>query len=199
MCSNEGGVCFEQGCTGFQDPAPVQPPVDLRPAPDAILTEDEYRCVPSCILANPHEDRACELPEGHIFELPDAKGYVTRDSGDRIVYDSGMVRDTQTGKARFDLLIPEGVPYEQQFLTRVAQLMARGAEKYGERNWEKATDDVELGRAKASAVRHLMQWIADETDEDHAAAVVFNLNEAETIKYKQRVAAASIVTTEVDQ
>lgn len=110
--------------------------------------------------------------------------FETKDSGERATFESGMQRDTDTGKARFELLHPLGVPYDAQFLTRVAQLMARGAEKYDERNWEKATGTEELERFKSSALRHLMQWVAGETDEDHASAVVFNLLGYETTKWK---------------
>jgi hypothetical protein len=41
-----------------------------------------------------------------------------------------MVRDTETDKPRFDLLLPERLPHEEQMLTRWAYLMARGADKY---------------------------------------------------------------------
>lgn len=111
-------------------------------------------------------------------------GYVTKDSGKREEYDSGMVRDTQDGKPRFDLLVPRDVPYSDQFLTRVAGLLGRGAEKYSDRNWEKAGGNEELERFKSSAFRHFFQWLNDESDEDHAAAVVFNLLAYETIKWK---------------
>lgn len=110
--------------------------------------------------------------------------YVTKDSGKRESYDSGMQRDVQDGKARFDLLLPLGVPYGDQFFTRVAGLLARGSEKYGERNWEKADGSEELARFQASGLRHFHQWMAGETDEDHAAAVVFNLLGAETVRWK---------------
>ncbi len=110
--------------------------------------------------------------------------YETKDSGERAEYDSGMVRDTETGKPRFDLLLPEGVPYKDQFLTRVAELLARGAEKYSDRNWELASGSAELARFRGSALRHLMQWINGEDDEDHAAAVVFNLLAHETTLWK---------------
>jgi hypothetical protein len=113
--------------------------------------------------------------------------WTTKDSGAREFYDSGMVRDTEKGKPRFDLLWPEGVPYSAQYLTRCAELMARGAEKYGDRNWEKGTGDVELRRAVSSALRHLHQWVAGETDEDHAAAVFFNIMQVETLRYKAQV------------
>jgi len=107
---------------------------------------------------------------------------VTKDSGQRANYGNGGVRDTQEGKARIDLLLPETVPYDEQLLTRWAQLMARGAEKYTDRNWEQFSDRAALDRAKSSALRHMIQWASDETDEDHAAAVCFNLMAAEYIK-----------------
>lgn len=110
--------------------------------------------------------------------------YETKDSGVREEYASGMVRDTQEGKARFDLLLPRGVPYANQMLTRFAELMARGAKKYGDRNWEKARGEEELERYHSSALRHLQQWVAGESDEDHAAAVMFNVMAGETVRFK---------------
>ncbi len=101
--------------------------------------------------------------------------FTTKDSGERATFASGMVRDTNKGKARFDLLLAEGISYGNQFLTRVAELFARGAEKYTDRNWEQANSTEELGRMKESAFRHFIQWMSGEDDEDHAAAVVFNL------------------------
>lgn len=110
--------------------------------------------------------------------------FETKDSGGRHVHVSGMVRDTNAGKPRFDLLIPKGIPFEELYLTRVARLYERGAQKYTPRNWEKANSQEEMDRALESAFRHFMQWYAGETDEDHAAAVFFNINEAETIRTK---------------
>ena len=110
--------------------------------------------------------------------------YVTKDSGKRIHYKSGMMRDADPTKARFDLIIPLDVPYEDQILTRFAELMRRGAEKYSARNWEKADSQTELDRFKESAMRHIFQWFCGETDEDHAAGVLFNIMGYETVKYK---------------
>ena len=115
---------------------------------------------------------------------PFGQRYVTKDSGERAEYASGMVRDTDKGKPRFDLLLPLGVPYEQQMLTRFAALMARGAEKYSERNWEQANSPAEVERMKSSALRHMMQWLAGETDEDHASAVFFNIMAAEATEWR---------------
>ena len=117
-------------------------------------------------------------------EAAETKKWTTKDSGARAQFDSGMQRDTEEGKARFDLLVPLGVPYEKQMLTRFADLLARGAEKYTARNWEKANSQAELDRYKSSAFRHFMQWITGEEDEDHAAAVMFNIMCYETIKDK---------------
>lgn len=113
--------------------------------------------------------------------------FETKDSGERAVFDSGMQRDTQDNKPRFDLLFPEGQPYTQTFLYRWAALMGRGAEKYTARNWEQAAGQEELDRFKASAARHFVQWMAGERDEDHAAAVAFNLMGAEFVRDRIRV------------
>ena len=53
----------------------------------------------------------------------------------------------------------------------VAKHFENGALKYGEHNWEKG---IPISRYIDSAVRHLMKDCACETDEDHAAAFVWN-------------------------
>lgn len=117
--------------------------------------------------------------------------FETKDSGERQEYASGMRRDIQTGKPRFDLLFTEGVPYNDQFFTRVAALLGRGAEKYGERNWQLANSSEERDRFRASGMRHMMQWVSGQVDEDHAAAVVFNLMAYEYVKWKMENGSAS--------
>ena len=110
--------------------------------------------------------------------------YETKDSGKREQYSTGMQRDVNHGKDRFDLITPGDLPYSGQLLTRWAQLMGRGAKKYGEHNWEKASTQEELDRFRESAFRHFMQWFLGEDDEDHAAACLFNLQGAELVKWK---------------
>jgi hypothetical protein len=112
--------------------------------------------------------------------------YVTKDSGQRQEYASGMRRDLQDGKPDFYLVMPLGIPYSEQMLTRWASLMTRGKEKYGLRNWEKANSEEELERFKSSAFRHFLQWVSGETDEDHASAVFFNITAAEFVKSKTK-------------
>jgi hypothetical protein len=119
----------------------------------------------------------------HIREAEERRvevelGYVTKDSGERQQFDSGMVRDSQRSKTRYDLVY---LP----MLKRWADLMGRGADKYGERNWEKAEGEEELNRFKESAFRHFIQWFMEENlDEDHAAAILFNVSGAEYVKEK---------------
>jgi hypothetical protein len=114
-----------------------------------------------------------------------AVDYVTKDSGQRQEYASGMRRDLQDGKPDFSLILPD-MPYMLQPLTRWASLMTRGAEKYGRRNWQMADSTEELERFKASAFRHFMQWITGEHDEDHMAGVMFNMNATEYVDWKLR-------------
>lgn len=124
-----------------------------------------------------------------------ASDFETKDSGERAVFESGMQRDTEAGKPRFDLMLPLGVPYEEQMITRLAALFGRGSVKYDARNWEQADSQAELDRMKSSAFRHFMQWMAGETDEDHAAAVMFNLIAWESTAHKMR---HGVVLVEID-
>jgi hypothetical protein len=148
-------------------------------------------------------------------------GFETKDSGERQQFASGMVRDTQTGKPRYDLAFDgplaaavfgselivafdawyreggvskaaevvrvlaklEGIDIYDLF-QRYAFLMARGAVKYAERNWMKASGEEELSRFKASACRHLIQYVRGDRDEDHGAAIWFNMNGAEYVRQK---------------
>lgn len=114
------------------------------------------------------------------------KEYITKDSGKRQEYVTGMKRDLQDGKPDFYLLLPKGIPYNEQFLTQCAALLTRGKEKYGLRNFELASTEEELERFKSSAMRHFMQWINNEDDEAHGPAVFFNIMAAEMLKYKMR-------------
>lgn len=110
--------------------------------------------------------------------------YETKDSGTHLEYDSGMRRDSQDGKPRFDLIRTRLQPYEEQMIYRYAMLLARGAEKYSARNWEEGCGEEELERAKASLLRHTEQLVAGETDEDHAAAVWFNSQAIEYFRWR---------------
>ena len=107
--------------------------------------------------------------------------FEVKDSGRRQEYVTGMRRDLQDGKARFDLTIPLN---GDDMLSRLAEHMRKGAEKYGERNWELAMTQEEYHRFRQSAFRHFVQWYKGEEDEDHAAAVFFNIQAAEYCKHR---------------
>jgi hypothetical protein len=91
--------------------------------------------------------------------------FVVKDSGKREDFPTGAVRDTEEGKPRYDLI---SIPA----LTRLAHHLRKGAEKYSTRNWEKGLD---YSRLYSSAFRHLMQWADGNREEDHLAAVLFNV------------------------
>ena len=110
--------------------------------------------------------------------------FITKDSGNHMSFSTGMKRDISEDKPRFDLLIPNWIPFEEQFLTRFANHMARGAKKYSERNREVAETQEELNRFKESFMRHAMQWFCGDRSEDHCCAAAFNLMGAEMVLYK---------------
>jgi hypothetical protein len=89
-----------------------------------------------------------------------------KDSGEeRQEFGTGSVRDTREGKGRFDLI-------PTYPMRRLARHFENGAKKYGERNWEKGQP---LSRYLDSAERHLMAVKDGDWDEDHEAAVIWNM------------------------
>lgn len=88
-----------------------------------------------------------------------------KDSGKRESFGTGAVRDTADGKGFFDCL-----PFEA--LRRLAVHMENGAKKYGKHNWRKG---INQSRYLQSALRHLNQFAEGHRDEDHLAAVMFNV------------------------
>lgn len=98
-----------------------------------------------------------------------------KDSGERQQFESGMVRDVATNKVDYSLIL------DGPMFKRWAQHLTSGAIKYAKRNWMKASGDTELERFRESAIRHFIQWYYGDIDEDHAAAVFFNINGAEYV------------------
>lgn len=92
----------------------------------------------------------------------------THDSGNRTASPSGFVREPKDGKPRYDLIPPE-------LLKRLAEIYARGAAKYGDRDWQLAESPGDVDRFRQSAWRHFAQWNMGEEDEDHAVAAVWNV------------------------
>lgn len=125
-------------------------------------------------------DGRCEADK-ELEERMDGKSLAEMLQPPRQNFAGGGMRDVETGKPRFDLLCPQRVPYEHQYLTRCAELMGRGAEHYEDRNWEQFADEAAYDRARSSAFRHFMQWFNGATDEDHAASIFFNVQAAEYV------------------
>jgi hypothetical protein len=88
-----------------------------------------------------------------------------KDSGERRLFDSGAVRDRAAGKGRYDLLAT-------QMMMRLARHYEAGAIKYSDRNWEKG---MPFSVYIDAAMRHLIKYIAGWNDEDHLAAVIWNI------------------------
>lgn len=105
--------------------------------------------------------------------------FVVKDSGERQQFESGMVRDTTEDKIDYSLV------FDGPMLERLAAHMTKGAKKYSSRNWMKAINDEEKERFRESATRHFVQWLRGDRDEDHAAAVMFNINGYEYVRQQQ--------------
>lgn len=88
-----------------------------------------------------------------------------KDSGNRREFETGAVRDMQEGKGRCDLL-------PACALLRLAKHYEAGAMKYEARNWEKG---IPISVMIDSAMRHLLKYMDGQTDEDHLAAVAWNI------------------------
>ena len=87
-----------------------------------------------------------------------------QDSGTRREWTTGSVRDTRSGKGRYDLISPIA-------LKRLARHYENGAVKYGDRNWEKGQP---LSSYMDSLLRHAYSFMAGDRSEDHIAAVAWN-------------------------
>lgn len=87
------------------------------------------------------------------------------DSGTRREFGTGAVRDGATDKGRCDLLPAE-------CLLRVAKHYERGAKKYADNNWKQGIPSKVF---LDSAIRHLLKYAAGRDEEDHLAAVAFNI------------------------
>lgn len=104
--------------------------------------------------------------------------FAIKDSGERAQFASGMVRDVTTDKTNVSLV------FDGPMFWRWAVHLTKGAIKYAVRNWLQANGEKELERFRESAARHFYQWYRGDRDEDHAAAVFFNINGAEYVLEK---------------
>lgn len=108
-----------------------------------------------------------------------------KDSGERVTYASGSMRDPSTGKIKWSRIT------FGPMMRRWAQHLTTAEAKYpdsqpGVPNFMLIETEEERMRYKESAFRHFMSWFNEETDEDHAAAVFFNINGVAIIDEKRK-------------
>ena len=102
--------------------------------------------------------------------------YEIKDSGTRTEFAGGMVRDADAGNKTDYTSVMFG-----PMLERWAVHCTKGRVKYpdsepGIPNWTLASSIEEWLHARGSLLRHLMAFLRGEQDEDHAAAIMFNVN-----------------------
>ena len=93
---------------------------------------------------------------------------------------SGVNRSSEDGKLDYTLL------RDGPMFKRWAALLTRAIPVRGRRNWMLGTGEDDLDRFKRAACRHFEQWLDGENDEDHAAAIIFNVNGVEYVKEQLR-------------
>jgi len=92
------------------------------------------------------------------------KDKILKDSGKREQFGSGMVREPNLDRGRYDLISPIA-------LRALAVHYERGCKKYSERNWERGGP---MSRHLNSAIRHLQDYLEGDRSEDHLSACVWN-------------------------
>lgn len=89
-------------------------------------------------------------------------------TADKRVFSTGSTRDSIEGKLRYDLIPPSA-------LERLAAVYTRGAEQYGDRNWEKGQP---ISTVYGSLMRHLQNWMQQKSPskpgDDDIAQVIWN-------------------------
>lgn len=90
-------------------------------------------------------------------------GLIMRHGDSKTEFRTGAQRDTDKGKGNPSLISPV-------LIHRLGVLLHKGAEHYGPDNWMKG---MPYRRTADSIIRHIFQWLAGDTEEDHLAAVCF--------------------------
>ena len=104
---------------------------------------------------------------GEAKQTPNEAGFATvQTSGADRQFSTGAHRDAAGGKGRFDLL-------PVYALMRLAKHYENGSVRHGDRNWERG---MPLSSYTDSAFRHLVKFMDGSRDEDHLAAVLWNVS-----------------------
>ena len=143
-----------EGCVGSCSAAPANSTESL----------DEPGAACSCYPAN--ESCPSEAACRRLFEQS-SNGHVT--------LPSGMVRSDDQGKPDYTLL-------DLAMLERWARHMTDQVPSKGRDNWRLAHTEEDRQRFLASLWRHVVAFTRGDTDEDHAAAILFNVTGAEHVR-----------------
>lgn len=100
---------------------------------------------------------------------------IVKDEGEKLISPSGVLRNVHEHKVDY-LNVLHG-----PMLTRWAAHLTKAKKIYADvgpdiPNWTQACTEEDRQRFRQSALRHMLQWLAGDTDEDHAAAIFFNIN-----------------------
>lgn len=137
---------------------------------------------PSPVIDSENDVAQYDMPI-RIFAPPKGESFQIKDSGEREEHPGGFIREPDAEKIDFTYLFEiEGVELiPEEMLRRLAAHMVKGAEKYEPNNWRKARGLSAVQRFRRSAARHMVQWFRGEIDEDHAAAITFNIWASEIV------------------
>jgi len=111
------------------------------------------------------------FPERHMPTLRSKihevimQDYKTKSTETKEQFSTGAHRNDAGGKG-----FPSDIPVQP--LLRVAKVFERGADIHGRDNWRKG---IPVRRYADSAIRHLLQHVDGQQDEDHAAQCVWNI------------------------
>ncbi len=125
--------------------------------------------------------------------------FTIKDSGTRTEFAGGMVRDADAGDKTDYTSVMFG-----PMLERWAVHCTKGRVKYpdaepGIPNWTLAASIEEWLHARGSLLRHLMAFLRGEQDEDHAAAIMFNVNVMEYTRERIGYAPDVFITAPVSE
>jgi hypothetical protein len=89
-----------------------------------------------------------------------------------------MTRTPDEGKTNYALA------FDGPLIERLAVHLTKAEKTHGKRNWMKANSEEDYERFRESFIRHTVQYLRGDTDEDHFAALVFNCNGMEHVRSK---------------
>lgn len=118
-----------------------------------------------------------------IAETSGTGGFIVKDNGTREELAGGMRRSNADDKTDYTLA------FDGPLFERWAIHLTKGGRIYTKRNWMLAGSEKDPAKREAtkqryreSLTRHFIQYLRGDTDEDHAAAILFNINGLEYMK-----------------